>query len=157
MPKFGRVSENNLQLVHPDLVKVFRFVIKHWDCTVTDGIRTIEEQKRNIKVGVSQTMDSKHLPRDEQGKLDPNGKAWAVDVMPYPVDWDAIEKGIAAVKRVDPGMQTLEAYAFAGFVQGVATAMGIDLRVGVDWDNDRNFANHGFVDLPHFEKTGKKL
>lgn len=157
MPKFGKVSESNLLVVHPDLVDVMRFVVKHWDCTVTDGVRTIAEQELNIARGVSQTMNSKHLPRNDRGKLDPNGLAWAVDVMPYPVTWGPIEKGIAAVKRVDPQMQTLEAYGFVGFVQGVATAMGIDLRVGADWDNDRNFANHSFIDLPHFELTGKKL
>jgi peptidoglycan L-alanyl-D-glutamate endopeptidase CwlK len=153
MAKFGKASEANLVLVHPDLIRLFREVIKHWDCTVTDGVRTIAEQKLNIKRGVSKTMDSKHLPRNEKGELNEDGKAWAVDVMPYPVDWDAIEKGIAAVKRVDPGMQTLEAYGFVGFVQGMAAAMGIELRVGADWDNDRNFANHTFVDLPHFEKV----
>jgi peptidoglycan L-alanyl-D-glutamate endopeptidase CwlK len=151
MPKFGKVSELHLKHVHPDLIKLARFVIHHWDCTVTDGIRTTEEQKLNIARKVSKTMDSKHLPRNEAGELDENGLAHAIDMMPYPVDWAAIEKGIAAVKKVDPGMQTLEAYGFVGFVQGAAAAMGIDLRVGADWDNDRNFANHTFVDLPHFE------
>lgn len=157
MPNFGKVSESHLVQVHPDLVKVARFVVKYWDCTVIDGIRTIEEQQLNIARRVSQTMDSKHLPRDVAGKIDPRGQAWALDIMPYPIDWVAIEKGIAAVKKVDPKMQTLEAYGFVGFVQGASTAMGIDLRVGADWDNDRNFANHSFIDLPHFERTGKKL
>ena len=144
MPKFGKVSESNLLLVRPELVKVARFVVRHWDCTVTDGIRTIEEQQLNIMRGVSKTMESRHLPGRD-------GLARAIDMMPYPVDWKAIERGIAAVKRVDPGMQTLEAYGFVGFTQGAATAMGIELRVGADWDNDRNFANHSFIDLPHFE------
>jgi hypothetical protein len=152
MPQFGKVSEANLLHVHPDLVKLARFVVERWDCSVTDGIRSIEEQRLNIAKKVSQTMNSYHLPRNEKGELDENGLAWAIDMPPYPIDWEAIERGIAAVKKVDPGQSTLEAYMFHGFVLGVAEALGLRVSGGLDWDGDRDLADSTFIDLPHFQK-----
>ena len=139
MPRFGAASRANLAEVHPDLQRLFNAVIQHWDCTILDGRRTIEEQRKNVAKGVSKTMASKHL----EGR--------AIDAMPYPVDWAAIEKGVNAVKRMDSGMQVLEAYMFQGFVAGMAAAMGITVRQGVDWDSDREFSDHSFLDLPHTE------
>lgn len=144
MPQFGRESEANLQQVHPDLVRLMREVIKHWDCKIVDGVRTLAEQKRNVAQGVSQTMNSKHLPQEDN-------LSHAVDVMPWPIDWAAIEKGLAAVKHADGGLQVLEAYAFQGFVAGMAAAMGISIRQGIDWNRNRDFADQSFHDIPHVE------
>lgn len=44
---------------------------------VVDTIRTIEEQRENIKKGVSWTLNSKHLPQP------PEMKSQAIDVCPY--------------------------------------------------------------------------
>lgn len=144
MPKFGVRSLANFEKVHPILVSLFNEIIQHWDCSVTDGIRTDEEQEANIARGVSQTKNSKHLAQ-------PDGLAHAVDVVPYPIDWNAVTKGLDALKRADPGLQTAEFYGFIGFVQGFAAARGIEIRVGADWDGDREFSEHTFIDLPHFE------
>lgn len=144
MYKFGKVSEANLVGVDPRLVEVYRFVIKYWDCTILDGVRTYAEQVKNVAKGVSKTMASKHIPAK-------GGKGKAIDAMPYPVDWVAIEKGVNAVKKIDGGMQVLEAYAFQGFVAGVAAAKGLNVRQGIDWDTDREFSDHTFLDLPHTE------
>ena len=70
----------------------------------------------------------------------PNGRhnavpSKAVDVTPYPVDWDDRER------------QTL----FAGFVLGIARGMGIVLRWGGDWDQDFQVMDNRFDDFPHFE------
>jgi peptidoglycan LD-endopeptidase CwlK len=142
MPRFGAVSRANLAEVHPELQRLFNEVIKHWDCTILDGARTLEEQRKNVAKGVSQTMNSKHI----------GGRA--VDAMPYPVDWNAIQRGLDAIKRADGGMQVAEAYMFQGFVAGMAAALGIKVRQGVDWDSDRDFANQTFHDLPHTELAG---
>jgi peptidoglycan L-alanyl-D-glutamate endopeptidase CwlK len=144
MPHFGKRSLDNLKDVHPDLVRLAMAVIPHWDCQVVDGSRSIEEQVKNVERGVSKTMESKHLPQGD-------GFSHAIDIVPYPVDWPAIERGLVAIKRADPGMQVAEFYGFIGFMQGMATAMGIKTRVGADWDNDREFSDHTFVDLPHHE------
>lgn len=138
MPKFGAVSRANLAECHRDLQRVMNEVVKHWDCTVLDGKRSIAEQKKNVANGVSKTMDSRHLPQED-------GTSWAADVAPYPVRWnDPSAKVRAAYER--------ECLFFGGFVLGIATSMGIDLRYGGDWDSDKDLADQTFNDLVHFEK-----
>tara|TARA_Y100000593_G_C4188422_1_gene275593 strand:- start:85 stop:480 length:396 start_codon:yes stop_codon:yes gene_type:complete len=120
---------------HPDLQRLFLEVIKRYDCTVLEGIRTMERQRELVRTGKSKTLASKHL------------KGWAVDVVPYPIDWSA------------QGQERMR--YFAGFVFGVAAGIGmIDrLRWGGDWDGDAMTRGDGlrdqsFMDLPHFELTG---
>lgn len=148
MPKFGAVSESHLVGVDPRLVAVARKVVTVWDCSIIDGIRTIEEQRKNVARGVSKTMASKHLPQP------PSGLGHAFDVMPYPYDWRLIETGLNAIKKVDGGMQIAEVYAFAGFFDGVAFQMGYNLRSGIDWNTNRQFDDQTFHDLPHHELKG---
>lgn len=59
----------------------------------------------------------------------------AVDVVPYPVDWDDRERF---------------AY-FAGIVKGIAFSMGLEIRWGGDWDQDGKTLDEIFSDMPHFE------
>ena len=58
-------SKSRLIGVHPDLVAVtYRALdISQIDFGVAGGIRTIEQQRRFVQDGKSQTMDSKHLPQ----------------------------------------------------------------------------------------------
>lgn len=144
MPVFGSTSKRNLAEVHHQLQRLFNFVILHWDCSVLDGARTIEEQRKNVAKGVSKTMKSKHLPQED-------GHSHAVDVMPYPFDWGKIEKGMRALKAADGGMEIAEVYMFQGFVAGAAAAMGIRVRQGADWNGNRQFDDQTFHDLPHTE------
>lgn len=138
MPVFGTRSRANLAECHRDLQRLFAEVIKHWDCIVLDGERTIAEQRANVAKGVSKTMDSRHLPQ-------PDGTSWAADVAPYPVRWnDPNAKVRAAYER--------ECLYFGGFVLGIASQLGITIRYGGDWDNDRDLADQTFDDLVHFEK-----
>lgn len=125
MPSFSRTSKDRLVTCHHDLQRLFVEVVKHWDCTVLEGKRTKEQQRKNVRDGVSKTMDSRHLD-------DP---ANAVDVAPYPVDWEDMDRF----------------YAFGGFVLGVASQMSMDIRWGGDWDVDRDLSDQTFDDLPHFE------
>ena len=144
MAKFSEKSLANLGECHPDLRRIFEHVIEHWDCTILDGARTLDEQKQNVANGASETMHSKHLPGAD-------GFSHAVDALPYPFDWDAIEKGLNAIKKADGGMQIAEVYAFIGFVRGVASVMGIRLRQGADWNSNHQFEDQSFTDLPHHE------
>ena len=128
MPSFGKQSLANLQEAHPHLERLFLEVVKHWDCQVVDGARTLAEQEKNVAKGVSKTMASKHL-------IQPDGNAWAVDVVPYPVDWT----------------DTKRMYAFGGFVLGIASQLGIRVRWGGDWNGNRDLRDQTFIDLPHFE------
>ena len=46
-------------------------------------------------------------------------------------------------------------YEFAGFVQGIASQLDIDIRWGGNWDSDDELNDQTFFDLPHFELTVK--
>ena len=127
MPKFGTRSKKYLATCDERLQKVFNEVIKHVDCSVLEGHRGKQRQNDLFDEG-----KTKVLYPDGRHNSDPSR---AVDVTPYPVDWDDRER------------QTL----FAGFVLGIATGMGIKLRWGGDWDQDFQVMDNRFDDFPHFE------
>jgi len=127
MPYFGEKSKERLNTCDSNLQKVFNEVIKHVDCSVLEGHREKDRQNKLFKEGKTKVKY-------------PNGRhnrqpSSAVDVTPYPVDWKDRER------------QTL----FAGFVIGVASQMGINLRWGGDWDQDFQVVDNRFDDFPHFE------
>jgi len=144
MPAFGAESRANYAELERDLQRICDIAIKGWDCKIIDGGRTMAEQIKNVAKGVSQTLASKHL-------LNKDGKSEAMDIMPFPFDWDKIERGLRAIKQAEHGMEIAEVYMFVGYIQGIAAALGIPLRSGADWDSDRQFEDHKFVDLPHHE------
>ena len=125
MPTFSAKSLAHLETCHPLLQQVFQVVIAHIDCTVLEGRRTIEQQAENVRKGVSQTMDSKHL----------HDPSLAVDVAPYPIDWQNRERFVY----------------FGGMVLGVAAVLGVTLRWGGDWNRNHDLKDQRFMDLPHFE------
>ena len=127
MPYFGKKSKERLNTCDSKLQKVFNEVIKHVDCSVLEGHREKDRQNKLYEEGKTKVKY-------------PNGRhnrqpSSAVDVTPYPVDWGDRER------------QTL----FAGFVIGVASQMGINLRWGGDWDQDFQVVDNRFDDFPHFE------
>lgn len=127
MYKFSQRSRTNLETCHPKLQLLFNTVIKHWDCTIIEGHRN--QGRQNM------------LFQQKKSKLKwPNGKhntlpSRAVDVMPYPIDWN------------DHEINT----AFGHFVMGVAAAMRIKIRWGGDWNMNRRTSDERFLDSPHFE------
>ena len=127
MPKFGRKSKERLNTCENNLQKVFNEVIKHVDCSVLEGHREKDRQNKLFEEGKTKVKypDGRHNRQPSS----------AVDVTPYPVDWKDRER------------QTL----FAGFVIGVASQMGINLRWGGDWDQDFQVVDNRFDDFPHFE------
>ena len=133
MPKFGRSSRARLVTCDKRLQKVFNEVIKYVDCSVLEGHRSGERQDKLFEEGKTKVK----FPNGRHN-LSPSN---AVDVTPYPVDWEDRER------------QTL----FAGFVLGIARQMGIKLRWGGDWDMDFQVMDNRFDDFPHFEvKDDKK-
>ena len=127
MPKFGRRSKERLATCDSRLQKVFNEVIKHVDCSVLEGHRGEERQNALFEDGKTQVK----FPKGRHNSSPSN----AVDVTPYPVDWEDRER------------QTL----FAGFVLGVAKLMGITLRWGGAWDMDFHVMDNRVADFPHFE------
>lgn len=127
MYKFGTRSKKNLKEAHPDLQKLFKEVIKHYDCAVIEGHRSKEEQNKAYHAGKSKLK----FPKSKHNKT----PSLAVDVVPWPVDWNDYK----------------QFYYFGGLVKGIAKQMNIDIRWGGDWDGDNSFKDQSFHDLPHFE------
>ena len=127
MPRYSKKSKERLSSCDKRLQDVFNEVIKYVDCSILEGHRSKERQNK--------------LYDENRTKVKyPNGRhnsspSKAVDVTPYPVDWEDRER------------QTL----FAGFVLGLARNMGIRLRWGGDWDMDFQVMDNRFDDFPHFE------
>jgi peptidoglycan LD-endopeptidase CwlK len=89
MYKLGQRSKENLQGVHPDLIKVVERAIQitEQDFTVIEGLRSVERQRSLVASGASETMNSRHLT------------GHAVDIAPWPISWDwpkffVIEKAV---------------------------------------------------------------
>ena len=127
MPRFGKRSKERLATCDERLQEVFNEVIQFVDCSVLEGHRSQERQDKLYDEGKTKVKY-------------PNGRhnsspSRAVDVTPYPVDWEDRER------------QTL----FAGFVLGIARAKGIKLRWGGDWDMDFKVMENRCDDFPHFE------
>ena len=127
MPRYSKRSKERLATCDEKLQGVFNEVIKHVDCSILEGHRSKERQNK-----LYDEERTKVRYPDGRHNADPSK---AVDVTPYPVNWEDRER------------QTL----FAGFVLGIARGMGLRLRWGGDWDQDFQVMDNRFDDFPHFE------
>lgn len=145
--KLSQRSLDRLQGVKPELVAVVKRAIElsSVDFGVTEGLRTLETQKKYVEAGKSQTMDSKHLTGD------------AVDLVAYvdgQVAWELnLYDNIADAMKL------------------AATEKGVGLKWGAAWnvpdirnwqwsmeaamnnyvDERRKQGRRPFIDGPHFE------
>ena len=127
MPRFGKRSLKQLNTCHADLGKVFNEVIKTVDCSVLEGHRNKDKQNLFFEEGKTKVK----YPDGRHNDYPSN----AVDVVPYPIDWNDRERF----------------HLFAGFVIGIAKSMGINLRWGGDWNQNWEVDDNKFDDFPHFE------
>ena len=129
MPSFGKSSKDRLATCHPDLQKLMNEVIKHIDISILCGHRDVEEQAELYRQGRSKLDGS-------PGKMSRHNHkpSLAVDFSPYPIRWER-ERFIAA----------------AHFAKGIASQMGIKVRLGCDWNADLSFDKSEFFDGPHLE------
>ena len=127
MPRFGKRSKERLATCEKDLQMVFNEVIKYVDCSVLEGHRSKDRQNALYE-------DGKTKVRYPNGRHN-HSPSRAVDVCPYPIDWDDRERF----------------HLFAGFVLGIANQMGIKLRWGGDWNMNFEVDDNMFDDFPHFE------
>ena len=144
--KLGKSSLKELEGVHTDLVAVVKRTIELTvqDFSVHDGIRTLEEQKRLVASGASQTLKSRHIT------------GHAVDLVPY----------INGKLRWEWG----PIYMIADAVRVAAKELGTPIRWGGAWDVDftnstdsaedlvtgyvarrKSAGMRAFIDGPHFE------
>lgn len=127
MPKFGSTSLSRLETCHPELQRLFNFVVGYVDCTVLCGHRTEDEQNRVYREGKSKLK----FPHSKHNQL----PSIAADVAPWPLDWYDLDRF----------------YFFGGFVIACAIHLEINIRWGGDWNGNFNFKDQNFNDLPHFE------
>ena len=120
--KLGTRSLQSLSGVHPDMVAVVKKAIEitEVDFTVIEGIRNVSRQRELYKAGKSTTMNSRHIT------------GHAVDMVPWPVDWEDLERFETMAKAMKAAAEELE----------------IPIVWGGDWKS--------FYDAPHFELDRKK-
>lgn len=131
--KLSNTSLSRLKQCHPQLcIVVTRAIqISQVDFIVGAGIRSIEEQRDNVRKGVSETMNSKHLPQAD-------GMSHAVDLWPW-------------VKGEIPWNDLREFRRVADAMLQAARELDVELLWGGDWDRDGDSSDHDFIDGPHFE------
>jgi hypothetical protein len=142
MPSYGSASRTQLDTVCPQLVETLEVVVKEFDNSVLEGRRSWDRQaellrQNKTKLGPGK---SKHNPPMNRGGTEMEG--WlseAVDVAPYPIDWNDAKRFIY----------------LAGLIIGTGRALGHDIRWGGNWDEDNVIIDdQNFDDLPHFEYRG---
>lgn len=135
MPKFGKGSLDKVATCHPDIQRVLNKAIKKYDFTVIYGYRSPEEQLALFKQGRELVKGKYVVVGKTVTNLDGYTKksrhnsnpSEAVDVAPYPIDWNNINK----FKEM------------AIVIKEAAKEEGVDLVWGGDWKS--------FKDYPHFE------
>lgn len=145
--RFSQRSLTSLAGVHPDLVKVAHRAIQitSQDFIVTEGVRTKERmwetwgQGRTVATLASKGVPAKYAqpnkpkvtwlanPLGSNHRAMADGYGHAIDVVPYPVDWNDAKKF----------------HAIAKAMKQAATELGVKISWGGDWTKNR--------DLPHFE------
>ena len=124
--KFGLRSERELTRVHPDLIRVMRRAI-NWgimDFSIIEGVRSDARQEELYAQGrtedgniITWTLNSKH-------KIQSDGHGHAVDIVPYPLDWENISAF----------------YQLRGIILAAAEVEGVNVR-----------HLKGGSDMPHYE------
>ena len=123
MPKFGRRSKERLKGVDTKLVNVLNELVKIMDVTIIEGRRSAERQEQLLGKGATKVKYSKHM----------DGKA--VDLAPYPIDWEDRERF----------------HYMGGMIRGIAKQLNVRVRWGGDWDGDGEIKDNNFDDLVHVE------
>ncbi len=127
MPHFSETSLTKLATCDERLQRIMTELIRQFDVRIIQGYRSQLDQEKACKEGKSKL----HWPRSKHNQH----PAIAVDVVPYPIDWEDRERF----------------FYMAGLIMAIANFMGVGIRWGGDWDRDKDFDDQDFIDLPHFE------
>lgn len=125
--KLSQRSTERLNTVRMELRQVVlkAFETVPFDVTVIEGYRNKDRQDQLFAEGKTKVRVSRHQ------------SGFAVDLAPYPVDWNDTQRFI-----------TLAEHMFAA-----AKELGVTIRWGGNWsrDNVHDKPPSSFVDMPHFE------
>ena len=150
--RLSQRSMDKLEGVHPAMTAVVERAIQLTDVDfgVTQGVRTLDEQKANVAAGRSQTMASKHLLQDD-------GFSHAVDVVAYvgsDVSWE-----LNMYDNICDAFRTAAEEVGCSVKWGAAWSEG-DIRTYSSSAEDammayvdlrRSQGRRPFIDAPHFE------
>jgi peptidoglycan L-alanyl-D-glutamate endopeptidase CwlK len=150
--KLSKRSLGRLEGVHPDMVAVVKRAIEITDVDfgVTQGVRTLAQQKEYVRTGKSQTMNSKHLPQSD-------GFSHAVDVVAYVdgnVAWELnLYDNIAdAFKRAARELDVSIKWGAAWNVTDITKWNGTMEEAMMHYiDTRRSQGKRPFLDGPHME------
>lgn len=101
MPKFSKSSKERLATCHPDLQAVCNELIKYYDFSVLEGHRGEQAQNAAYRKGTSQVK----YPHSAHNKT----PSLAVDIAPYPIDWDNVSRFNEMIIRFDTVANMLRA------------------------------------------------
>lgn len=140
-------SLNKLDGVHPDLVGVVKkaITLTKVDFGVTQGLRTLEQQKALLKSGATQTMNSKHLT------------GHAVDLVAYidgQVSWqlNVYDDLADAMKQAATELSVPVRWGAAWTVPDIRLWEGTMEAAMMSYvDTRRAQGKRPFIDGPHFE------
>ena len=147
MDSYSETSMARLNTCHPDIVTIMMEVIKHYDCSILEGLRTTEKQQEYFNATPPRTtLDG--IIKKSKHQDDGTGLSRAIDIVPY-------KKG----KKIFSGKEKDNRRFY--FLMGMIRAISIKLleegkithkvRFGLDWDSDDVFDDQNFDDMPHFE------
>lgn len=119
MPSFSNRSKERLMTCHAKLQEIMLDAIAIKDFSVLCGHRGEEEQNKAFDSGNSKAQ----WPFSKHNRL----PSHAVDIVPYPLDWDDTE----------------DFAELAGIIKAIAHTKGIPIRWGGDFKSIK--------DMPHFE------
>jgi peptidoglycan L-alanyl-D-glutamate endopeptidase CwlK len=153
--RLGAQSLARLKGVHPQLARVVQGAIEKTkqDFMVLEGVRSKETMweywgkgrtasqcraagvpEKYAKPGLAKVTWLNN-PLGSNHRIMADGFGHAVDLCPFPVDWNDAAK--------------FDAIADAMFA--AAKELGVKIRWGADWDQDGNPRERGETDSPHFE------
>lgn len=144
---FGKTSQERLATVEKDLRNVCTLALckSPIDFMVLEGRRTVQRQHELYgqgrtaaqlqAAGVDPKYAKPSMPKVTWTLNSNHFTGRAVDLVPYPVDWNDTSKFDAIAKAM-----------FAA-----AKDLGVTIRWGADWDRDGNPRERGESDSPHFE------
>lgn len=127
---FSARSEEKLQGVHPDLVKVVRMAlyVSRTDFVIIEGVRTLEKQLEYYRAGKSRTKKSRHLT------------GHAVDIMPWlDTDDDGDKEG---------SWEREHFYPINDAMREASSITKIPVEWGGSWSS--------FPDMPHWQLPWSK-
>lgn len=151
----GTKSMENLEGVHPDMVRVVKraITLTSVDFKVIEGVRSDTQAYTNYGKGrTADQLKAKGVPTkyanpsaakvtwlnnplSTKHRVQADGFGHAVDLLPAPYDWKEL--------------QPFDAVASA--MLRAAVLEGVHIRWGADWDEDGKPRERGETDSPHFE------